>query len=296
MRTWARIGFWCVICSISFAAEIHGQSRRVVSYIDEVQDERRSNRWTLTEWLRIKERMKMMDIWAAMFSDPRKGKFSPELSLQYGQGRGLTEFRVRSAQTDSLTQTLKHSSEQGRLQFWFTNLVSSSTGLRTLDIDLGLESSFSNRFAQEAISLLPASESPLTVGTERLQKAGINFRLFGANVQDSFLLAKVGKFSRYSGLKVSPLAEDSHGNYYGAEMAFYLMPFLGIEGEYLKLLAANRTETRSSAHYYNYNVFFEVINIRILAGRSEQSFSQEASELQVDSKDSSQSLSLRLYF
>ena len=45
---------------------------QVTTYVIKTQDERDQTRWTLTEWLRIKERMKMMDVWLAMFSDPRR--------------------------------------------------------------------------------------------------------------------------------------------------------------------------------------------------------------------------------
>src|SRR5258707_569097 len=53
----------------------------VTTYVTKTQDERQSTRFNLTEWLRIKERMKMMDVWLSMFSDPKKDKFAPELNL-----------------------------------------------------------------------------------------------------------------------------------------------------------------------------------------------------------------------
>ena len=51
----------------------------VTTYVVRTQEEREQTRWTLTEWLRIKERTKLMDVWLTMFSDPNKDKFRPAL-------------------------------------------------------------------------------------------------------------------------------------------------------------------------------------------------------------------------
>src|SRR5262245_64424210 len=69
----------------------------VTTYVVKVQEERETTRWTLTEWLKIKERMRMMDLWLAMFSDPKKDKFQPELMLSYGLTRGDYSFASEDA-------------------------------------------------------------------------------------------------------------------------------------------------------------------------------------------------------
>jgi len=71
-----------ILLMSNWAPSLQAQGKRVVTYIEDVQEERKSTRWTLTEWLRIKERMKMMDVWLWMFPYPKKGKFPPELSPQ----------------------------------------------------------------------------------------------------------------------------------------------------------------------------------------------------------------------
>ena len=53
----------------------------VVKVIENRQEKRKSTRWTLTEWLKIKERMKMMDVWLAMFS-PKKPEFTPRVKFE----------------------------------------------------------------------------------------------------------------------------------------------------------------------------------------------------------------------
>ncbi|RYZ77258.1 MAG: hypothetical protein EOP04_31220, partial [Proteobacteria bacterium] len=117
----------------------HAQTKRIITYIDDVQEERKSTRWTLTEWLRIKERMKMMDVWLAMFSKPQE-KFAPEISFGYAKGVGEAELSPSLALGTPESHDLKTmQTEEARFQFWFTNLVSGTTGLRTLNIDIGLE-------------------------------------------------------------------------------------------------------------------------------------------------------------
>ena len=66
---------------LAVLAPIARGDTQVTTYVIKTQEERQQTRWSMTEWLRIKERMKMMDVWLAMFSDPKKDKFQPELML-----------------------------------------------------------------------------------------------------------------------------------------------------------------------------------------------------------------------
>jgi len=281
------------------APSIQAQTRRVVTYIEDVQDERKSTRWTLTEWLRIKERMKLMDVWLAMFSDPKKNKFAPELSLQYGQSRGLSLFKYGDAtnfdeNTWSLSET-EHTKEQGKIQFWFTNLVSSTTGLRTLDIDLGIEAKFINRFMVEEQSLAPGSLPALATNTDKTQLAGVTLRIFGANEQDSFLVGKIGKFTRSSGFSLSPF-ESISGSYYGGEMSLYFLSWLGAQGQYLVYQPDLAEDATAKASSSDYNAFLEIYNFRISYGLYQHDWSQESSGLRLDSKETGRMISLGLYF
>jgi hypothetical protein len=283
----------------SWTPLLHAQGKRVVTYIEDVQEERKSTRWTLTEWLRIKERMKMMDVWLAMFSDPKKDKFAPELSMQYGQSRGLSLFKYGAA-TDFdannwASSETEHKKEHGRLQFWFTNLVSSTTGLRTLDIDLGIEASFQNRFMVEQQTLTPANVSTLATATDKTQLSGINLRIFGANEQDSFLVGKIGKFNRSSGFADSPFASSS-GTYYGGEMALYFLRFLGAEGQYMTFKPQLSEEETVKASNVEYGAFLEIYNVRFIYGVYDHIWNQEKEGLRLDSRERGRMLTLRLYF
>src|SRR5690606_22469415 len=114
---------------------VRGDTVHVTHYVTKVQEERRSTRWTLTEWLRIKERMRMMDVWLAMFSQPKKDSFHPELNLEYGKTQGV--LALREGDGDAGESDTAGSEMRGTL--WLTNLITASTGLRTLNVDLGIE-------------------------------------------------------------------------------------------------------------------------------------------------------------
>lgn len=287
------------LLTTSLTSSLEAQTTRVVTYIEDVQEERKSTRWTLTEWLRIKERMKMMDVWLAMFSDPKKNRFAPELNLQYGQSRGLSLFKYGNATSfdaDNWASTeTEHRIEQGHLQFWFTNLVSSTTGLRTLDIDLGIEASFSNRFMSEQQTFAPTDIAPITTATDKLQLSGINLRIFGANEQDSFLVGKIGKFNRSSGFLDSPFASTS-GTYYGGEMALYFLGFLGAEGQYTSFKPTVGEDEKAKASHTDYGAFLEVYNLRLIYGMYDHIWSQESQGLRLDSRERGRMVTIRLYF
>ncbi len=59
MRTLYRPSFFLII-SFSLVKAVQAETY-VTTYVTKVQEQRKSTRWTLTEWLRIKERMKLMD-------------------------------------------------------------------------------------------------------------------------------------------------------------------------------------------------------------------------------------------
>ncbi|MDQ3235072.1 MAG: hypothetical protein M3Q07_24955, partial [Pseudobdellovibrionaceae bacterium] len=232
-------------------------------------------------------------------SDPRKDKFAPELNLQYGQSHGSSVLQYGDA-TDFNDSTWAssesdHSKEHGRLQFWFTNLVSSTTGLRTLDVDLGIEASFVNRFMAEQQTLTPTTMPSITTATDKIQLGGVNLRLFGANEQDSFLVGKIGKFNRSSGFVDSPFASIS-GTYYGGEMALYFLRILGAEGQYLAFKPQVSEDEKAKASNVEYGAFLEIYNVRFIYGVYDHIWSQENQGLRLDSRERGRMLTFRLYF
>jgi len=288
----------CGIMMLLWVTPLLAQSKRIVTYIEDVQEERRSTRWTLTEWLLIKERMKMMDVWLAMFSDPEKDKFAPELSLSGYQGPGASRFRLGTNEnfvSDRVEQEAKHRLESGLMQFWFTNLVSSSTGLRTLDIDLGLEAAFQNRFMDtNQLVVLANPAVNVTTDTDRLQRAGVNFRIFGASSQDSGLVAKLGKFQREAGY-TGAWSETLDGTYYGGELSLYLLSFVGAEGQYYHYKPSLEGDAKAQGRESEYLGFIEIYNVRFGYGIYQKDWRLEDQGLQFETREQGRFYLLRLY-
>ena len=121
----------------SFAAYGQGFSRKApVEYVIRIQEERRSTRWTLTEWLRIKERMKMMDVWLAMFSSKEdQARVAFNQRFLFNTRKLLFIMKILFLDSELFTQY--------QLKLWLTNIFTASTGLRLLNIDLGVEGGLS---------------------------------------------------------------------------------------------------------------------------------------------------------
>ncbi len=275
------------------ASELMAQ-QRVVGYLVERQDERKETRWTLTEWLHIKERMKMMDLWLALFGEDKNKRIAPELSLSYE--RGESQAVLSSTEGDAFSLTGDRSlTEHGQVQFWFHNLVSSTTGLRTLSIDLGLEGRFANRFAHQALLSEELGKLGLSSRTGRTQQASLNFRLFGANVQDSGLVLKLGKYAHRSYWSASE-SRDAEGLYEGAELLLYLMPWLGLEGHW-DLYQKNQSEDLGVNGWSRQgSAFVEFFNLRVGYGAQQAAWSYQAESWQRKASERERFFFVRLYF
>lgn len=298
MKSYLNLYVLGLTLSLSANVLAQGKSVRVVTYIDDVQEERRSTRWTLTEWLRIKERMKMMDVWLAMFSDPKKDKFAPELSLTYTKGRGTSELLAGSADNfvaDREGSDPKHLLEGGRAQFWFTNLVSSTTGLRTLDIDIGLEGQVSKRLFDHDQELMHPLSGAFALTSDKLEAAGVNLRIFGASSQDSTLVAKFGRFEKNNGIDLEGL-KKSKGQYAGGEMSLYFMKWLGAEGHYLQFKPQAEGLWRAKGTHYEYSGFLEIYNLRLGYGLYGRDWSFTSDEARIDSQEKGKAFFVRLHF
>lgn len=228
----------------------------VTTYVTKVQEERESTRWTLTEWLRIKERMRMMDLWLALVSDPKKDKFRPELNIVYGMTRGNATLK----DDQGVTEEASTSGAQGRAQLWLTNLLTGTVGIRTLNIDFGGEAygRKGGNFGEE--------------GGRSMQHSyyAADLRLFGGNIQDTSLVVKYGRYQ--SNNTVPNWASEGEGQrtgtMAGVELQLYLLKFLGAEGNYLSYGDAKKwtgtDEVRGS--YYDYMGFVEVSFLRLMGG------------------------------
>lgn len=247
----------CLGTSVSAAPK----TTTVTTYVTTVQDEREQTRWTLTEWLKIKERMRMMDLWLAMFSDPKKDRFQPELMLSYGMTRGTMEVT-----TGPTKDSASLAGNTGRAQLWLTNLVSSTIGIRTLNIDLGGEAyqrqtgDFIKTAAVGSIDTVGASSGKL-----RTRAYTGNLRIFGRNVQDSSLVLKYGRYDTVN--SIASLTKS--GAAAGAEMNLYVFKWLGLEGTYMHYgdaKSARGNDTTQIGSYYDYQAYIEISLLRFSGG------------------------------
>lgn len=236
---------------------------KVTTYVVKTQEERESTRWTLTEWLHIKERMKLMDVWLAMFSNPQKDKFSPELNLTYSVRRGeLTQTaNNQSAETEAA---------QFKGQLWLTNLISSTFGVRTLNVDFGGEG-FMQRSENSSGQGTAAAGVDYSGHNPKTQYGTANFRIFGKNIQDSSLVLKYGQYRRdghYGFLTATGLPSSFTGLVAGAELSLYVFRWLGLEGSYLSF--GDSTSLGNDAvregTYYDYMAYIEISLLRFFGG------------------------------
>jgi len=264
---------WGVTCGIWLGLASPAAADTVVTtYVTHVQEERASTRWTLTEWLRIKERMRLMDLWLAMFSNPKKDHFSPELNLSYSIAKGnlaLTAPGQGAGPGEAVTGT------EMRAQLWLTNLVSGLVGVRTLNIDIGLEgfAKSLDGFHQQTTATDPAA-SPVTddaLGAKRLAYAAA-LRLFGKSTQDTSLILKYGAYKQTSAIPAlgdPSLGKDRQGVQAGGELSVYFCNWLGAEGNYMAMGDDRRVVGADDVQgsYYDYSGFIEVSLLRLMVGR-----------------------------
>lgn len=243
---------------------------QVTTYVIKTQEERQQTRWSMTEWLRIKERMKMMDVWLAMFSDPKKDKFQPELMLHAGATRSQYNYKVSSGQSASGPL----SGGAIKAQLWLTNLISSTVGIRMLNIDLGAEAYHRQSATFTAASSTPGPSSPAATSSARrfdLEDYSAALRIFGRNIQDSSLVLKYGRYSLRNSITDDIAGAGTSGvsgTMLGAELQLYVLHALGVEGNVVQYGKASSGGgfNKVSGSYYDYQAFIEISLLRLVGG------------------------------
>ena len=276
---------------LSGQAMAQGQTvTTVTTYVTDTQQKRESTRFTLTEWLRIKERMKMMDVWLAMFSKP-ESKFEPELFVGYQFKKGA--FRFAASPQPSAT-SFDTQGEQGKVQLWLTNLISSSTGIRTLNVDFGVEG-VSNSTAK-VTGRLPAGG--LSPGRRLTTQATADFRLFGKNIQDSYFVLKCGSYTTRDQESPAKLpVKSASGTVAGSELGLYVFKWLGIGGSYFVYgtdSSLSPAHTRGS--YFDYQAFLEISVLRLMAGHYQENFTATENGSDIKTVDAGQIFGVQLLF
>jgi hypothetical protein len=245
-----------------------GAQTRVTTYVTKVQEERESTKWTLTEWLRIKERMKLMDLWLAMFSEPARDRFRPEfyLSLQNASG----QYSKGGTAADHFIYA--------RGQFWLTNLFSGVLGIKLLNIDLGLEGG-ARQYTDSADGLATAVRD----ANSDIGHYSAALRFFGKHIQDTSLVLKYGAYDLRRAVPTEALSAElqkQKGVFLGAELQIYLLKSLGILGNYHSYEPTNGPDGANFliGQYYDYGIFVDVSVLRISAGQYAISWDFESAE------------------
>jgi hypothetical protein len=235
----------------------------IVNYVEKTQEERKSTRWTLTEWLRIKERMKAMDVWLAMFSNPSQDRFRPELGLEMNQGQSDVQDGgdVRAQQWSG-----------GKASMYLTNMFSGTVGWRMLNVDVGLEGA--TRMERVGTTAATLTSFAKEGNAEYSNRYGLNLRVLGKSIQDSMIVAKYGAFRErvtetYLGDEENPAIEP--GRYFGAELQLYLVGSLGINGEWLQYEGTGIASKSGSygGTRMEYGAFIDVSILRVFASKYE---------------------------
>lgn len=234
-----------------------------------------------------------MDVYLAMFSNPKKDDFSPELHLSYLVSKGAMSVRSGSGSEEA-----EMDGDEGRAQFWLTNLVTSSVGVRMLNIDLGIEvyQRSSGDFQPAAddveqdttlsagVSAISASPNMSSTRRALTRYGAANFRLFGKSIQDSSIVAKIGRYEYTSSLPLTAVtpsgdsqgtssgsidARTWHGVMSGVDMQLYVFNWLGAEGSYSHFGGASpgKTNDEFSGSAFSYGPFIEISLLHFSFGR-----------------------------
>ena len=278
---------------ISFAGET---TTTVTTYVLHSQEERNTTRWTLTEWLRIKERTRLMDVWLAMFSNPKQNMFRPELNVSILSTRSTLQRKVDGALTDNGTGQ----GTSAMAQVWLTNLLTSRVGIRMLNIDIGFEAGahdsgvLAPMIAETSVDALAdaASTEPAKKPSARTNWYTINMRLFGKHIQDTSLVLKYGLMQTKNSLQLSNSAnspalakksgsQNASGAATGAELQIYLTRNLGLDGsanQYRATTIAFADHTLKGS-YGEGLAFMEIGVLRIQGGVYEERWSAKWSDV-----------------
>ena len=249
----------------AFGSEILADTK-VVTYVVKTQDKRESTRWTLTEWLRIKERMKMMDVWLAMFSNPTADKFSPEVQFSY---TGL-QVRPKLSKGELSLGEYKVTSELGTLDLWMTNLFTGVTGLHLLNIDLGVLAALrgANKYQSPVNQVQGAAQASKFARSHY----GLALRVFGKNVQDSSLSLSYGDYEWVprSWLRGDESVFDGalNGQQVSVGLRLYLTKVIGIEANGTRYLEATSGSNSWRGQSLSYAAFVEVSLLKVFFGSS----------------------------
>lgn len=228
-----------------------GSSGGGPSAITETQSRRSAERFNIIDWIRSNNATKAAQDakYGRGGGGGSRGPF-PDLVLSY-----------RMSPTTINREGVKvgtYSESTGRIQFLLDDLFSSGDRFRTINSDLGIEVSY-------------AMTKEFQVDTAFVQdkheykdlSAALLIRPMGRSSQDTGFTVKVGYANiEETGMFANSLTvENLYGMFLGADLKLYLLPFLGLKGEYqygLESSVGGNLVGKWKQSKFTYGAFLEV--------------------------------------
>lgn len=235
--------------------------------IERPEERKRTNR-SLSEWLKLTGKATSEDFNWFFLTPPKRDSVQPELNLAYGIQVG--SFNLDAANVDLEGSILPGETNSEavtvKAELWLGNIVTATTGLRTLNIDMGIEGR-ARRLSLASYSLLGRENAERS---SELSRIGMMFRLFGKHIQDSSLTIKGGQYELRTNTHDSIYISKDRliGKYISAELLLYVFKFLGFQSDYSQYLETRQSDERTQydGRHLNYGGFFELSVLRISYG------------------------------
>lgn len=279
--------FFC-FCGLISATSLANQSG---NYIITVQKDRSKNRWTLTDWLQTKAKIRSQNNRVKrdfeVLSDPSTDKFQPESNIDYRLTNGGLRYGNQGEESAK-----NFAGTQLRLQLWGTNFLTHASGLRMPNVDFGMEhqswniGSRERRLAPEDNS---SSEDALATATpefgkRKTQHTTSNFRLFGKSIQDTSVVFKVGQYRTSLEFLDADANIGAKSEWNGMTAALetniYLFDWFGLSanlqhyGDDVSIMGTEQENGRN----YDYGGFFEMALVRFAIGRYQEQWNYLSSD------------------
>lgn len=240
--------------------ELQAKDKTIVHhYYHGTKTQRKSTRFTILEWLKIKKRIKEMDVWLAMYSNPAKALFRPELKLCYSLHRSDHSLGHDGLVT---SQPHQHMNRRVKGQVFLTNLITSTLRAKLLNIDIGFEMSVDQSHPSKGTArLFPRTTLAPGYATEALYsysaiRQAVNIRLLGSHIQDSALMVKYGKLKEQVGASGQGSWQGQRqieGYYTEIESLLYLTSWFAIHGSWQQDTAQYDTVASPTPYFAHRN-------------------------------------------
>jgi len=217
----------------------------VREHLRKQQESREKTRWTLTQWLETKERMKAMDMWLQMMSEPKSPfQFSTSFWYHYHWGKI----------SPSNIQNPSYQKHEAQIELWPINVFNSLLGVRTLNLDWGILLNYEQTLFEEK---LPSSNQWDDM------EISMGLRFLGDHTQDTSLTAFLGFYQNEN----HENKEISQGLLLGGHFQLYLLGSLGFDVLYKnKGLFTDTKQQGQKKEIYEASGFVEVGPLRLRGG------------------------------